>query len=117
MFKERRKMEGVGVDIVELRRFKEIRFLSRVAEFFLTGAELKEFYMHTDPIAYAASRFALKEAVIKASPEPLSYHDIEVTKMGKKPSVIIHGKFAGKRKFFASLAHSVDYVAGYAIAI
>lgn len=117
MLKDKHTLEGVGVDIVELRRFKEIRFLSRVAEFFLTDAELEEFRAHADSATYAASRFALKEAVIKASPEVLSYHDIEIAKVGKKPSITIRGEFSGKRKFLASLAHSVDYVAGYAIAI
>lgn len=117
MLMEKRKLSGVGVDIVELRRFKELRFLSRVAEFFLTPVELKEFASHADPISYAASRFALKEAVIKACPEDLTYRDIEITKDWKKPRVkFLGGRSSPGREILVSLSHSTDYVAGFAVA-
>ena len=110
---EHQAIIGVGVDILETKRFSGIRFLSRVVEFFLTSTEIAEFTLHSDPIRYAASRFALKEAVIKAYPEKLGYHDIEIGKMGVKPNVKIHNLDSN---MLVSLSHSTDYVAGFAIA-
>ena len=107
---------GVGVDIIELKRFKSIRFLSRIAELFLTKGEWREFSSHADPVAYVASRFALKEAVIKAYPGKLTYRDFEIIKIGEKPHVNFLISPSAISRMFVSLSHSTDYVAGFAVA-
>ena len=107
---------GVGVDIVEISRVKGIRFLERFAEYFLSAPELKAFHAHKDPIAFIASRFAAKEAIIKAFPGFLSPHDFEIIKYGKKPTVrFVSQKTASRYSTSVSIAHSTDYAVGYAI--
>jgi len=106
---------GVGIDIVELKRVKDIKELRRFAEFFLTSEELKAFANYNDKITFIASRFALKEAVIKAFPGFLSPHDFRIAKRGVKPIVEFVAS-ANEAAYAAhvSMTHSVDYAAGYA---
>lgn len=108
---------GVGVDVVELCRFRGLRWPKRIAELVLTPVEYDSYSVHSDASLYLASRFALKEAVIKAYPGNLTYHDFEIAKAGKKPFV----KFLFAReqtpRMHVSLSHSTDYVAGFAIAV
>src|SRR3989338_3156242 len=106
---------GVGVDIVELARVKNIRFLTLFAEFFLTPAEMKSFKKHINPIGFIASRFAAKEAAIKAFPGFLSPHEIELQKNALKPTIrFCSPKKAKRYKALVSISHSTDYAAGYA---
>jgi len=104
---------GIGVDIIEVKRFRAIGRLERVAELVLTEGEYREFARHPDPALHLASRFALKEAVIKACPARLTYRDIEIRKKGIKPDVRILGGLS-RVSVLGSLSHSTDYVAGFA---
>lgn len=106
---------GVGVDIIELDRFRSLRFPERIAELVLTGEEYTRYETHANALSYLASRFALKEAVIKACPGELSYHDIEIVKEGKKPRVKFLPPHENRSRMFVSLSHSTDYVAGFAV--
>lgn len=106
---------GVGVDIIELARFRRMNFPDRVAELFLTPREYEKYSRHPDRVVYAASRFALKEAVIKAFPRKLTYRDIEIVKEGRKPIALITHVRESVGKIYTSLAHSTDYVAGFAV--
>ncbi len=106
---------GVGVDIVEFSRIKNIRFLDRFAEYFLTPAEIMACEASADRVSFLASRFAAKEATIKAFPTLLKPHDFEIIKEGKGPAV----RFASvenenKYRAFVSITHSTEYAAGYA---
>lgn len=106
---------GVGVDIVELERIAGIRFLHRFAEYFLTADEMKTFEKSADPIGFIASRFAAKEATIKASPEALGLHDFEIVKNGEKPVVRFTSPAMNDRyEALVSMSHSTRYAAGYA---
>ena len=107
---------GVGVDIVELERIRNIRARHRFAEFFLTPFELGILKKANDPIQFLASRFAVKEATIKAFPEPLTPHEFEVRKQGKKP-VLKFLNPKNERRYHAavSLSHSTQYAAGAAV--
>lgn len=107
---------GVGVDIVELERVRAIRCLRRFAELVLSKRELAELAARTDAIAFVASRFAAKEAVIKACPQPLTAQDFEIRKRGPKPYVHFFNPAHRRCRVSVSLAHSTDYAAGYAIA-
>ncbi|MBI3627214.1 MAG: holo-ACP synthase [Candidatus Sungbacteria bacterium] len=106
--------EGIGVDLVELAAIRRARFPWRVAEYFLTPREYKEAQNSSDLYQFIASRFAAKEAVIKAFPADLSPKDFEIIKGGRKPEVrFIHKQHAGFRAF-VSLSHSEHYVIGFA---
>jgi holo-[acyl-carrier protein] synthase len=107
---------GVGVDIVEMKRAKGIRLQRRFAEYFLTPSELAAWEGNSDKVAFIASRFAAKEAVIKAYPGFLRPHDFEIIKKGKKPMVrFLVSASCLRYRALVSLAHSTDYAVGYAI--
>tara|TARA_B100000575_G_scaffold263833_1_gene239248 strand:+ start:340 stop:708 length:369 start_codon:yes stop_codon:yes gene_type:complete len=59
---------GVGIDIVEVQRIKEIysRYGERFARKILSDNELNSFFKNTNKVSFLAKRFAAKEAVGKA---------------------------------------------------
>ena len=71
---------GVGIDILSLERVKNILDIDRFSEYVLKETEVKTMLSSRDPIQFLASRFAAKEALIKAYPETINYHDIETGK-------------------------------------
>lgn len=108
-------MISVGVDIVEVDRFQKATEPHRVASFFLTPNELELVSQSADKYQYLASRFAVKEAVIKAIPEQdVGYLDFEILKDGLKPMV----KFTTSRfdtyQVAISLSHTEIYAVGFA---
>ncbi len=59
---------GVGVDIAETKRFENLysRYGERIARRILTESEQVEFGRRNNPASYLATRFAAKEAAVKA---------------------------------------------------
>jgi holo-[acyl-carrier-protein] synthase len=106
---------GIGTDIVSLQRIKTARYLRRVAEYILRESELALFDAAPDQVQYLGSRFAAKEAVIKACPEKLTYHDFVIDRIGKKPTVTFVSPLASHYQAFLSLAHEFDTVIGFAV--
>jgi holo-[acyl-carrier protein] synthase len=87
---------GVGVDAVDLARFA--RVLSRrasVAERLFTPAELAYARSVPDPVPRLSTRFAAKEAVMKALGVGLwayPFHDVEVVRSGLgAPGLVLSG--------------------------
>lgn len=108
---------GVGVDIIELERVASLRFLHRFGEFFLTPYEMELLAGNNDPVQFIASRFVVKEAVIKAFPGFLSPRDFEIVKDGKGPVVRFLSPIHERRYvMLVSISHSTQFAAGYAIA-
>jgi holo-[acyl-carrier protein] synthase len=111
-------MHRVGVDIIELARIKEAiaqygeRFLHRV----YTDAEIAYCEGRVNQLA---TRFAAKEAVVKAlGPDNsgISWKDMEVVSGGDgAPSIKLHGKAIerfnalGLTDLAVSMSHSKDY--------
>ena len=113
---------GTGFDLTALPRIKallekhEERFLARI----LTADELT--CLPDEParrVAYAAGRWAAKEAAVKALGTGFSagigFHDIEVvTLAGGRPELRLHGKareaaeMLGVRAAHISLSHERD---------
>src|SRR5438067_2358634 len=107
-------MIGMGVDILKLSRVRGIANLSRAAEYVLTQKELDEFVKRPDKVEFFASRFATKEAVIKAFPMRISPHDFIIEKENKKPVVTLLSDAHKGYRVLVSLSHSQEYVAGFA---
>ena len=105
---------GVGTDIVDIERVRSMRALERGAEFVCTGGELLEMNMSHDPAQFFASRFALKEALIKALPASRGYHDVEVIKDGAKIQARLLHRDDTAYTAFISLAHEFKYALAYA---
>lgn len=121
---------GVGVDIVEIKRIKNIvekwgdRFLNKI----FTEKEISYCYKRKDPYPHLAARFAAKESFIKALPEDreqenslfvtcYSLRDIEIlNEPSGKPFVNINFKdkifetsFKSKIVVHLTLSHERNY--------
>ena len=108
-------MTGVGVDIEDISRFKSITNLDRFLTFVFSASEIDEAHRAPDMVRHIASRFSLKEAVIKAVPEALTYHDIEIVKVNDKPTVKWRHPELNKFNIHVSLSHSPTTVIGFAV--
>lgn len=94
-------IKGVGIDIVDLKRIN-LKIESKI----LSIEELKQ-YNNLDEVRkkeYLAGRFAVKEALFKASGENIDYKKISVinNSMGKP--------ILNYRNSFVSISHDGDYV-------
>ncbi len=106
---------GIGTDIVDMNRLRDAKHLRRVADFLFVPSELTDMKRSKDKVQFVASRLALKESVIKAYPGTLHYHDIVISKKGKKLVVKLVPKKAAHYDVFASIAHEFNCAIGYAI--
>jgi holo-[acyl-carrier protein] synthase len=104
-------MNGIGIDIEKISRFKNISYFDRFLNFVFSENEINQIRDASEKFQYVASRFALKEAVIKAYPNKITYRDIEIFKNGDKPEVKISGE---SRKILVSLSHDQESVVGVA---
>ena len=113
---------GTGIDIVEIKRFREIENLKGIAKKILHSNELVEFNKKVkDQPLFLAKKFAFKEAFVKAIGtgfrEPYYLNRIEIIKdkLGK-PSVVTHEeakkefKDLGITKAHVSLSDTENYV-------
>lgn len=97
---------GLGLDIVEVRRLKRSweRFGRRFAERILHPAELLDLPVRPDATAlFLASRFAAKEAAVKALgtgfAQGIGPRDIQVSKLPSgAPQLVLHGPAAQKMR-------------------
>ncbi|MBF0494639.1 MAG: holo-ACP synthase [Candidatus Omnitrophica bacterium] len=123
-------MAGIGIDILEIDRFKDAYeksgepFLERI----FTAAELKGADGKNKNPMHLAGKFSAKEAVKKALPDGavigLKWTDIEILNYEDgKPYVCLHGRardVADKHKIakiLVSITHSERNAAANAIAV
>ncbi|MFC2088294.1 holo-ACP synthase [Calditrichota bacterium] len=110
---------GIGVDIIEINRFKRIieKYCDRFVQRVFTEGEIQYCQKKVDMGAPSYSvRFAAKEALFKAIGtglrHGLTWKDIEISndKLGK-PFFKLYGKTADiiqNRKVMLSLSHSLE---------
>jgi len=76
-------VKGIGIDIVDVKRFEVTRSDNNVQNQILTTNERNRAKKEAAPTAYTARIFAIKEAVVKALGcgfnKGLLWHDIEVS--------------------------------------
>lgn len=112
---------GIGVDLVDVSRIEAIifrwkqRFLKRV----YTDAEIKYCNNKKNPAQRFATRFAAKEAVIKAlypkGQEGVRYRDIEIGQHMGRPMVNLYGTVKdaaaemGVKRIHVMLSHDGNY--------
>ncbi len=120
-------MIGIGVDAVEIARFR--RSLERTPSMrarIFTAAELEYVSSKADPVPSLAVRFAAREAVMKALGVGLGafgFHEAWVTRAESgAPSLCIVGKAAqlatasGVTRWHLSLTHSDSLAIAYVVA-
>jgi holo-[acyl-carrier protein] synthase len=112
---------GVGIDAVDLARFARVlRRRGGLADRLFTVGELTYARAATDPVPRLSTRFAAKEAVMKALGVGLGafgFHDVEVVRVGlDAPWLVLAGRAgdlarrAGVQRWHLSLSHT-DQVA------
>ena len=107
---------GIGIDIVEVEDMRNARFKKRVAEYFLTKKEISQMPQGRTMVQFLASRFALKEAVIKAFPGTLSPFEFSIVKKGRKPKILFHSAHHNKSYgVYTSITHTATTAAAIAV--
>jgi holo-[acyl-carrier protein] synthase len=120
-------MIGIGVDVVEIERFR--RSLARtptMRERLFTAAELAYVAPKADPVPSLAARFAAREAVMKSLGLGLGafgFHDAWVERAPSgAPALVLTGRAAeladaaGVRRWHISLTHSDLVAVAYVVA-
>ena len=105
---------GIGIDVVEIEDVRNVRYKKRFAEYFLTRKEIQQIPKGRKEVEFLASRFAAKEAVIKAFPEKLKPHDFAILKKGMRPSIAFSSK---KRALMYSVYISISHTQHIAVAV
>lgn len=112
---------GMGVDIVDVSRIEAIifrwheRFLKRI----FTDTEIRYCNNKKNPAQRFATRFAAKEAFIKALypkyQEGVRFQDIEIDQDAGRPVINLYGRVqqaadeCGVKKIHVMLSHDGDY--------
>ena len=121
-------MIGIGVDLVELDRFRlALTRTPRIVDRLFSEDEKAYAGRFRDPTERLAARFAAKEAVMKAMGVGLwrfPLKDIEVGKAASgQPSVVLHGKAArmaadrGVQSWRLTLTHTDRVAQAIAVAL
>lgn len=108
-------IKGIGIDIVEIKRVKNL--LKKYGKSFLnrtfTKKEIEYCHNKPNPAQHYAGRFAAKEALIKALGKPLTLKDIEViNKKNSRPEIKLYKSASSvlKRKnILLSISHDHEY--------
>ncbi len=116
---------GVGVDLVAIKRVKDIldRFSDRFLDRIFTEREKQNFHEYKGSAASLAARFAAKEASLKAigcGIGPAALKEVEIiTLPGKEPSVKLHGEASrlARNKKITAVAVSLTHEPPFACAI
>ena len=109
---------GIGTDIVDINRFKN-RPLKNNSGFYkkiFSDSEIKYCQKFRSPHQHFAGKFAIKESVIKAIPEKISFIDISTTHNESKPKILIKNKLKDKYTFLVSVSHEKNYAISFVIA-
>jgi holo-[acyl-carrier protein] synthase len=110
---------GIGVDIVEIERFRHVieRLKDRFTHRVFTPGEQQFCESHRDPAPHFAARFAAKEALFKALgtgwAKGVTWLDVEVQRERQDaPVLALHGEAQrlssgrGMQRVHLSLSHS-----------
>ncbi len=105
---------SIGVDIVEVKRFKQRQLKTNFAFYnsIFTNSELNYSLRHSDPYPHLAGIFAAKEATIKCLDSRLRMIDIEIIHVHGKPSAVTKYK-----KKTVKVEISISHTRSVAIAI
>jgi phosphopantethiene--protein transferase domain len=98
----------VGIDMTYIPRFRD---KSRLAKKVLSDEEFLAYSDSIDKAQYLASRYALKEALIKALELSILSVDLRLIKTIKKDNGAVYIEFNGK-KYECSLTHENKYCVG-----
>lgn len=100
---------GIGIDIVDVGRFKEIPFKSKPGFYknLFTKSEIKYCLKYKNYFEHFAAKFAIKEAVKKSIHDNVPMIEIETYHIRSKPQIRLK-KLQKKYIFYVSLSHEKD---------
>jgi holo-[acyl-carrier-protein] synthase len=98
---------GIGVDIVEIKRFKKIPYASHKNFYrkIFSSSEINYCLKFKEPYKHFAGKFAIKEAVKKAISDDIALANIQTRHENSKPIVSIKGE---THSFLVSVSHEHD---------
>ena len=118
---------GIGVDIVEIGRFRTV--LERTPSMrhrIFVASEIDDAEVRPDPVPSLAARFASREAVMKALGLGLGafdFHDVWVRRLDTgAPRLMVEGRAAelatnaGVRRWHLSISHTDTTAIAYVVA-
>jgi len=105
---------GVGIDLVEISRFKKIPFDEHRSfyEKNFSDDEISYCLKFSEPYKHFAGKFAIKEATMKALNKKLALSDIKTFHKESKPQVIIKEVHT---TFKVSVSHDGNFAAAIVI--
>jgi len=118
---------GIGIDAVEIERFRQaLERTASLKERLFTAEELSYVKPQVDPTASLAARFAAREAVMKALGVGLGafdFHDVSVCRASSgQPDLLVVGRARqlatdqGIARWHLSLTHTESIAMAYVIA-
>ncbi len=111
------KILGVGVDIVEVKRFKEKPYNKnkKFYEKIFLNSEIEYCLKFKSASEHFAGKFALKEAVKKALDENIDFVNIETYHLKSKPKIRLKNENSNKYNFICSISHEKKYAIGFVV--
>jgi len=118
---------GIGIDAVEIERFRQaLERTTSLKDRLFTAEELSYVQPQVDPSASLAARFAAREAVMKALGVGLGafdFHDVSVCRASSgQPDLLVVGRAQqlatdqGIARWHLSLTHTESIAMAYVIA-
>ena len=108
---------GVGIDIVEIERFrgKNYKKNKNFYEKIFSKSEIAYCLKFKDPYPHFAGKFGIKESVIKSVRDRIYFKDISSSNYMNRPLVELNGKMAKKYSFLVSVTHEKEYAVAVVI--
>ena len=112
------RISNIGTDIVDINRFrkKEYNKNKNFYEKIFTKSEIKYCLSFKNNSEHFAGKFAIKESVIKAIPEKISFLDISTSHSKCKPKILLNNELNRKYRFLVSVSHEKNYAISFVIA-
>ena len=105
------KKIGIGIDIVDISRFRKKKFQKNLNFYrkILSESEIKYCTKFKSPYEHFAGKFALKESVIKSIRDKISFLDIQTSNSKYGPTISLLGKKSKKYSFLCSVSHEKKF--------
>ncbi len=109
---------GIGTDIVDVNRFKakplknNLNFYKKI----FSDSEIKYCQKFRSSYEHFAGKFAIKESVIKAISEKISFSEIITSHSKNKPKILLKNKLNDKYDFLISVSHEKNFAIAFVIA-
>ena len=106
----------IGIDIVDVERFRKKKFIENESFYkkIFTNLEIMYCRKFSDPYPHFAGKFALKEAVQKSIQENIVFRKIETYHINSKPRIRIKNQ-EEKHEFIVTISHEKKFAIAIAM--